>query len=114
MDRGPKGIKVSFLKQHEGGGQEALHVGCATSGQPPAYLREGVGVGGPAGSGGNHVGVTRQQNPARSVRTEAEVQVGPPHLARHHVKFGTSPMGSICVVVDQVDVGRATFRGVRH
>ena len=60
------------------------------------------------------VGVTRQQNPARSVRTEAEVQVGPPHLAGHHVKFGTSPMGSICVVVDQVDVGRATFRGVRH
>ena len=114
MDRGPKGIKVSFLKQHEGGGQEALHVGCSTSSQPPAHLCEGVGVGRPAGSGGNHVGVTRQQNPARRVRTEAEVQVGPTRLARNHGDGAADSGGPLGVQVDQIEVRRPALSREGH
>ena len=114
VHRCPEGVEVGGLHQDEGGGQEALHVGRAPGAQLAVDLRQFVRVGGPARSGGHHVGVAGQQHASRGIGSEPEVQVGPPGLAVHHSDHRAGGGGPIGVKVDQFQVRRPTLGREGH
>ena len=104
VHRCPEGVEVGGLHQDEGGGQEALHVGRAPGAQLAVDLRQLVRVGGPARSGGHHVGVAGQQYAPGSVGPEPQVQVGPPGLAVHDGDHGAGGSSTVGVQVDQLEI----------